>query len=117
MEKEDIHFEVEDFKGRKIICTNSRWNDHIIIDPDHPYMEGSEQEVIDALQNPDPRFRSIDKDYPNGRIYYKLSRTGDYFTKVVVEYNNDKCTGIGRVWTAYQPDEIKPGEMPEFENE
>jgi hypothetical protein len=52
----NIHFEVRDFKGGVIICEESTWNDHIVGCPNHPYMEGTEQEVIDALQNPEYGF-------------------------------------------------------------
>jgi hypothetical protein len=90
----NIHFEVTDFKGRVIICEESTWNDHIVGGPNHPYMEGNEQEVIDALQNPEYGFRCHDRAYKNCRIYYKLSNTKDYFTKVIVEYVDDQCNAM-----------------------
>jgi hypothetical protein len=70
-----IHFEVKDYKGKIIICEESRWNDHIVGGPSHPYMEGSEQEVIDTLQDPEYGFRCYDRFFKNRRVYYKLSKT------------------------------------------
>ena len=80
-------------------------------------MEGTEQEVIDALQNPEYGYRCYDRIYENRRIYYKLSKTRNYFTKVIVQFDDKNCNGIGRVWTAYQPDEMADGEMPELDHE
>ena len=37
-----LHFDVVDFKGNRIICTELQWNDHVIGDPCHTYMEGCE---------------------------------------------------------------------------
>ena len=77
-------------------------------------MEGAEQEVIDALHHPLHGFRCIDRIYKNRRIYYKVSKTQDYYTKVIVVFDDDSCNGAGKVLTAYQPDEMTDGEMPEF---
>jgi len=117
MNVDDIHFETIDFEGRRIICDELRWNDHIIGDPDHPYMEGTEQEIIEALQDPAYGLRYYDRTYPNHRVYYKISKTKDYYTKVVVRFDNDKGEGIGKVWTAYQPDSVTDSERPEFPHE
>ena len=114
METEELHIDGTDFKGRRIICTESRWKEHIIGDPNHPYMEGAESEVIEAIQDPEYGFRCIDRDYPNRRVYYKMSKSKDYWIKVIVRYKDDNCSGIGTVWTAYMPDEMTDGEIPEL---
>ncbi len=76
-------------------------------------MEDCEQEVIEALENPDLGINYLDRDYPNRRVYYKISKTQDYYTKVIVEFDNTEQI-IGHIITAYQPDEITDGEIPEF---
>jgi len=83
MEPEELHLETDDFAGRKIICTELQWQDHVCGRRAHRYMEGCEQEVIDALRSPDHRIRYLldDEQHPNRRAYYKLSWTKDYFTK------------------------------------
>ncbi len=80
-------------------------------------MEGTEKEIIEALQAPEYGFRCYDRVYPNRRVYYKISKTRDYFTKVVVKYEDQSCRGIGEVWTAYQPDVMTDGEAPELDYE
>ncbi len=115
MEPEDPHFEVEDFDGRKIICTELQWQDHVIRRKAHTYMEGSEREVIDALQHPDHGIRHFHGDEPRRRTYYKLSWTKDYYTAVIVEFDSDDCCGIGHVVTAFMPDDILPGDKPEIQ--
>jgi hypothetical protein len=107
------HFVTNDFEGRQIICEESQWVDHVCKKP-HSYMEGAEAEVIDALQNPDFGLRHVDREYPFYRIYYKISTTKDYFTRVVVEFGNEDGEGPGRVVTAFQPDSIRHGDQPEF---
>jgi hypothetical protein len=110
---DDIHFEVKDYAGRTIVCTVIQWEDHVL-KPSHKYMEGAENEVISALKSPDNNIRYIDRNpkYTNRRIYYKA--IFDYFVKVVVDYQDDKCDGIGYVWTAFMPSEITKGEKPEI---
>jgi len=68
-------------------------------------MEGCEQEVVEAIESPDFGISYIDRDYPNRRVYYKISKTQDYYTKVVVEFGNSEEI-IGQIITAFQPDEI-----------
>lgn len=74
-------------------------------------MDGAEREVIEALQSPLGSIRYIDRQYPHRRIYYKESH--DYYIKVVVEYEDDQCSGIGHLFTAYMPDRMPKGELPE----
>lgn len=109
-----IHFEVKDFAGRTIVCTLIQWEDHVL-GPSHRYMEGAEKEVIQTLQTPDNNVRYLDRSpkYPNRRVYYKKTHF-DYYIKVVVEYADKECNGIGYLFTAYMPDSIPPGEIPEI---
>jgi hypothetical protein len=115
MEAEEKHFEVKDFAGRTIICTELQWEDHVCGRRDHLYMEGAEKEVIEALQSPDYGIRHfVDVDHPNRRAYYKLSWTKDYYIKVIVQFDDKECNSIGRVHTAYMPEDITPGDKPEI---
>lgn len=111
---DDVYFEVKDYKGRTIICEKSRWFDHIIENVHHTYMDGAEQDVIDALVKPNNNCRCYDRKYQNRRVYYLYHPNWDEYTKVVVIFDDDGCNGLGRVWTAYQQDEITPGEKPEL---
>ncbi len=114
MEEDELHFEVKDFAGRAIICTELQWEDHVCGRRAHLYMEGSEREVIAALQAPDHGMRHMVEGNPKRRSYYKLSWTKDYFTKVIVEFDDDECNGVGHVITAYMPENITPGDKPEI---
>jgi hypothetical protein len=111
--RSEVHFETIDFSGRKIICTLDRW-EHICRIP-HQYMEGEEQEVIDALQNPDFGVRYIDADYPeNRRVYYLSINWKKCFIKVIVEFDDNNCDQNGTIITAFEPVNRKDGEMLEF---
>lgn len=77
-------------------------------------MEGQESSVIDALQHPDHNLRHFDTEHPERRIYYKASKTHDYFVKVVVKFDDKNCNGTGEIVTAFMPENIKPGERPEL---
>ena len=109
-----IHFKIDDFQGRSIICEESQWNNHVVGCRNHKFMAGRESIVIDALQDPDHGIRHYDVDYPKRRCYYKTSKTKDYYTKVVVEFRNKNGSGNGRIITAFTTDSIKPGEKPEL---
>ena len=110
---DDLHFETIDFKERRVVCTRYDWFTHVVR-RGHEYMEGQESDVVDVLQHPDHGIRHIDKNYPTRRIYYKASKTKDYFLKVVVEFEDESCNRTGKIVTAYMPDDIKPGEKPEL---
>lgn len=110
-----MHFDVVDYKGRRIVCTELQWANHIATDQNHLFMAECEDEIIAALKNPDHRIRYHDRRNPKRkRVYYKLSKSGDYYTKVVVEYDDDNCSGVGHVVTAYMPDKMTDGEKPEL---
>ncbi len=111
---DDVHFEVKDFQGRTIVCEKTRWFDHIVENSHHSYMDGAENDVKSALTNPYNNCRCYDRVYPNRRVYYSYHENWDDYTKVVVLFDDNSCNGVGRVWTAYQQDEITPGEKPEL---
>lgn len=111
---EDLQIDIIDFKGRRITCTKSQWQHHIVECPHHEYMEDEEDSVITALIDPQFGLRFIDEEFKNRRSYYKLSESKDYYTKVTVEFDNEDGEGDGRIITAYMPDSIKPNEKPEF---
>jgi hypothetical protein len=77
-------------------------------------MEDQEDCVIETLQHPDHGIRHYDTKDNKRRVYYKLSRSKDYFIKVIVAFDDADCNGTGRIVTAYMPDNIKPGEKPEL---
>ena len=79
-------------------------------------MENQEEVVIETLRNPDPGFCYHDVDRKDRLVYYKMSETRDYFTKVVVEFDDNSCTEVGRVISTFQPDSTKLGEKPEWNN-
>ena len=111
---DDLHFEIEDFKGRIIVCEKTRWFDHIAENIHHKYMDGSEEDVINALKNPHNQHRCYDRVRSNRKIYYFYHSHWKNYTKVVVDFDDDKCEGTGKVCTAYKQDEITPGERPEL---
>jgi hypothetical protein len=111
---DDVHFKVKDFKGRTIICEKSRWFDHIAESKHHAYMDGAEKDVINALENPHNKHRCYDRKYKKRRVYYTYHPNWNSYTKVVVDFQDEDCNGIGLIWTAYQVDEITPGEKPEL---
>ncbi len=107
------HFETLDYAGRKIFCSLIEW-EHICEEP-HSYMEGEEEEVIAALKNPDHGIRYCDADYEDTRrVYYMTHLPKECFVKVIVEFQDAECMGDGKIVTAYEPENIKPGEKLEF---
>lgn len=111
---EKLHIETTNFEGRRIICTESQWYDHIVENKNHNYMDGAESEVIDALKNPHNNYRCHDRYYKNRRVYYGYREEWEEFTKVIVEFENEDCNGEGKVITAYAVDTKSPSELPEL---
>ena len=107
------HIETVDFLGNKVFCTERRWKRHICRKP-HEYMDGEEQEVMDTLKRPDYRIRHFDADEPCRRIYYMSRPAKNRFVKVVVEFPDVACLGVGEIVTAYETNNIKDGEKPEL---
>ncbi len=113
---DELHFETKDFKGRTIVCEKVQWVDHIVENMHHKYMDGSEEDVIQALRNPHNQYRCYDRARKNRRVYYFYHPHWNNYTKVVVEFGDEDkdCNGLGKVWTAYKLDEITSGEKPEL---
>lgn len=106
------HFETVDYAGRNIFCSLIEW-EHVCRRP-HEYMEDEEQEVIDALANPDDGIRYIDCDYPLlRRVYYMTHIPKKCYVKVVVEFDDEKCKTGGKIVTAYEKNNRKDCEKPE----
>ena len=79
-------------------------------------MEDEEQEVIDALANPDYGIRYFDCDDPlRRRVYYMTHKQKGCYVKVVVEFQDDKCNGSGKIITAYETNNRKDCEKPEIQ--
>lgn len=112
---DDLQIDTTDFKGRRIICTKHQWRHHIVGSPHHEYMEGEEEAVILALKKPSFGMRFLDTDDPQTRCYYRMSATKDYYTKVIVKFENEDGDGDGFIVTAYMPDDVKPKEKPELQ--
>ncbi len=98
-----VIFETIDPRGKKVICTEEVWLIHVL--DGHPEMEGLEDEVRRAIQEPLYMMIYEDKDYPERNIYYR-QRNKHTYIKVVVEFLKDD----GVLITAYLTDSVKPGE-------
>jgi hypothetical protein len=97
-------FEVDDPRGRSVICTEACWKWHIL--DYHHDMAGREAEVIAAITRPSLGIFS-DTDFENRNVYY-LRRSGKpYYLKVVVEFKSER---EGEVITAYLAFSPKAGE-------
>jgi hypothetical protein len=110
-------FQTKDRDGRLISCSCKRWLDHIC-DPfeGHEYLLDSQediQEFIQAIQNKDEiNGILIDRDYNNRLIYLQKSKRGNYYNRVVVEFDDSSFTGDGFVVTAFQPVNMRDGDKP-----
>ncbi len=99
---EDI-FEVVDPRGISVHCTKEVWYDHIL--SNRPYMEGTEDDIAEAIRQ--PFYICRDKLRADRNVYYALRSSEARYTRVVVEIYQD---GRGRVITAFPADSGKSGE-------
>ena len=85
----------EDYRGRKVICTDRTWNEHIV--SGHEIMKKNKEAVIDTIQNPDSVY--VSSTNPSRDVYFKQSNKSTYslFTKVIVENKLE----IGEIVTAF----------------
>jgi hypothetical protein len=97
-------FEVTDPLGWTVICTEDRFNNHIV--SHHPGMLGCEDDIQQAIQSPDLGFVFQDAKRPERHIYYRANTNHTNYLKVVVEFDN----GSGRVITAFRTSSVKSGE-------
>jgi hypothetical protein len=94
-------FAVNDPRGCLIICTETRWNNHILIE--RPWMAGWEKDVSRAVQ--DPIMICEDSDFENRIVYYYMpAPTKTRYLKVVVHLLN---SSNGEVITAFPTDSGK----------
>ena len=104
-----IAFQINDIRGRKVVCTEECWYSHIL--DEHQDMEGFEEEVKEAIQNPYPLPCVYqDRDYPSRHIYYRLFRTKkySYYIKAIVDFSEPD---EGELITAFKTDSPKTGEL------
>lgn len=95
-------FNVTDYNGRQVICSEERWNVHIAAG--HKIMQNNIAAVKDTITEPDSVYES--NQTPKREVYFKKSLKPTYkdkfSTKVIVEYENE----VGEVVTAFpQPTE------------
>jgi hypothetical protein len=76
-------------------------------------MEGQEDLVINALQNPVTGMRYHDRAFQNRMVYYGKGGITSY-VKITVEFADLSCAGLGYIITAYTANNMKPGEKPEW---
>jgi hypothetical protein len=109
----EIHFDLIDFKGNQIICTEIQWQDHVIGHKRHIELNDQEELAIAALTNPFTGIRYHDAYYPTRMNYYGEGAITKYI-KVTVEFKDSYCLGTGYLKTAYPVNNMKPGEKPEW---
>lgn len=93
-------FEVQTPLGFRVRVTHTYWE--FIVTVKHPVMAGREDEVKEALQNPDEVRRS--KSDPNVYLFYRAERTGRWTCAIAKRLNGD-----GFLITTYPTDAIKEG--------
>lgn len=91
-----------DPRGRKVKCSEERWNNHIV--NAKPFMGSQLDNVKKAIIEPDCIVRDVD--YNNRECYYKLMPKRETYMKVVVEFKNN----FGTVITAFRTGTVKKGE-------
>lgn len=103
--RDEILFEATDPRGRNIICTKRCWYEHVLAN--RAWMEGWEEQVIAALENPTYGiFR--DANFSNRNVYYWRLPGKPRYLKVIVEVSEDRKD---KVITAYSSDSMKSGEV------
>ncbi|WP_050640985.1 MULTISPECIES: hypothetical protein [Clostridia] len=98
----------EDPLGNTIVCTEERWNHHILNDSEHTIMKGNEIAVADTLRDPDTIYVSSQNE--NRTVYFKKGANSTYSktltTKVVTETVGSKSK---KVVTAFPQKSEKGG--------
>ncbi len=97
----EIYFEAITLFGKRIRVTKRYWK--FIVEIKHAYMDNKEQEVKEALTNPD-EIRQSKKD---DTVYLYYCHKGESSICVVCKHLN----GQGYIITAYMTDRIKEGEQ------
>jgi hypothetical protein len=96
---EKIRFRVVSKLNRQITTTQGYWN--IITNLKHPSIKGKENEIKEALRNPD----SIRQSYTDKKVYLFYKKYGRNYLCVIVRHLNGK----GFIITAYLTNKIKEG--------
>lgn len=99
------HIETNDTFGIKVTCSETQWNNHIIL---HKVMENNENAVIDTITTPDIVYQS--SKYNDRKVFFKKSSFATYsdnlYTKVIVGYT---LPNEGEIVTAFPVDDIRGG--------
>ena len=96
-------FETRDPRGLLVICTLEVWESHIVWQ--HPFMEGREAEVQQAIEHPSLGIFA-DAHREQRDVYYLRRASGVDLLKVVVDFSEE--TGV--VVSAHPRNTPKPGE-------
>lgn len=97
-------FDVTDPRGYRVICSEATWQSHILAN--RPFMQGWEDEVQAAVENPTFGIYQ-DASHPERHIYYRLNTKKPRYIKVVVHFDDEHS---GNVITAFPTDSMKAGE-------
>jgi hypothetical protein len=103
--EEDILFRVRDYQGVEVVCSRQHWVEKIVAR--HPDMAGREQEVIEAIAEPEAVFR--DRDFPSRKIHVRRSAGGGLLTVAVVEYATSETEAL--LVTAFRRDRPRHGDV------
>ena len=100
-------FCVPDYEGVDVLCERARWEEKIV--RNRPELDGREDEVIEAIQNPELVLQ--DRDYPNRKHHIRRAPEGLYL-KVVAGYRYDAASGtvLGHFVTAFLQDRLRDGD-------
>jgi hypothetical protein len=101
MANNDLLFEVLTPLGFRVRVTTEYWQ--VIVTIKHPAMFGREEDVREALQNPDEI--RLSKTDPSVYLFYKPERIGRWVCAVT-----KRLDGEGFLITAYPTDAVKEGE-------
>ena len=104
-----IEFEVEDPRGRRIVCTQDVWRNHVT--RRRPWMAKPEwiEFVKKAIQKPIGHIY-LDANFPSRQVYYYRIMKPTRYLKVIVEFENDESDG--QLITATPANNGKTGEKP-----
>lgn len=95
--------DVNDYEGIRVLCDAQRWANKI--DANHPELSGKQDEVAEAIRNPEIVLQ--DRDYPDRR--HLIRRNADsLYIAAVVEYRYSRGSVTGRLVTAFVRYRLRP---------
>lgn len=105
-----IEFEVEDPRGRRIVCTQEVWRNHIT--RKRPWMSTPEwiEIVKKTLQEPLGPIYQDANDPSKRQVYYRRITSPTRYLKVIVEFESEESDG--QLITATPANNGKTGERP-----